>query len=118
MQNMDLRGHGIGRRQLRQGGGRGNGNDHVEDLYGCTELYIYQTPNRRITGYESLKRFVESETCEIIFTADAPPELNGYETMRITHRQGQPIPAAVVKRVHSWAHQRNFLHSFFKPMYR
>lgn len=118
MQNMDLRGHGIGRRQLRQGGGRGNGNDHVEDLYGCTELYVYQTPNKRVTGYESLKLFLESEGCEALFTADAPPELNGYETLRITQRQGQPIPAAVVKRAHSWAHQRNFLHSFFKPLYR
>lgn len=118
MQNMDLRGHGIGRRQLRQGGGRGNGNDHVEDLYGCTELYVYQPPNKRVTGYESLKLFLESEGCEVLFTADAPPELNGYETLRITQRQGQPIPAAVVKRAHSWAHQRNFLHSFFKPLYR
>lgn len=118
MQNMDLRGHEIGRRQLRQGGGRGNGNDHIEDLYGCTELYVYQPPNKRVTGYESLKLFLESEGCEALFTADAPPELNGYETLRITQRQGQPIPAAVVKRAHSWAHQRNFLHSFFKPLYR
>jgi hypothetical protein len=116
--NMDLRGHGIGRDQLRQGGGRGTGNDHVEDLYGCTELYVYQPPNKKVTGYESLKLFIESEGCEIIFTADAPPELNSYETMRITHRQGHPIPNAVVKRIHSWSHQRNFLHSFFKPLYR
>ena len=94
--SMNLSGHGFTRQQIRQGGGRGNGNDHVDDLYGCTE----------------------SEGCEVIFTADAPPELNGYETMRITQRQGQPIPPAVVKRCHSWAHQRNYLHSFFKPMYR
>ena len=118
MTNMNLGGHGIGRRQLRQGGGRGNGNDHVEDLYGCTELYVYQTPNRKVTGYDSLKMFIEAEGCEIIFTADAPPELSNYETMRITQRQGQAIPDAVIKRAHSWAHQRNFLHSFFKPMYR
>ena len=116
--NMDLRGHGIGRRQLRQGGGRGSGNDHVDDLYGCTELYVYQPPNRKVTGYESLKLFIEASGCEIIFTADAPPELSSYETMRITQRQGQAIPDAVIKRTHSWAHQRNFLHSFFKPMYR
>ena len=116
--NMDLRGHGIGRDQLRQGGGRGTGNDHVEDLYGCTELYVYQPPNKKVTGYESLKLFIESEGCEIIFTADAPPELSSYETMRITHRQGHSIPNAVVKRIHSWSHQRNFLHSFFKPLYR
>ena len=116
--SMNLSGHGFTRQQIRQGGGRGTGNDHVEDLYGCTELFVYQTPNKKVTGFESLKMFIESEECEVIFTADAPPELNGYETMRITQRQGQAIPPAVVKRCHSWAHQRNFLHSFFKPMYR
>ena len=87
----------------------------------CTaapSCFVYQTPNKKVTGFESLKVFIEAEGCEVIFTADAPPELNGYETMRITQRQGQPIPPAVVKRCHSWAHQRNYLHSFFKPMYR
>ena len=116
--NMDLGGQGIGRGQLRQGGGRGNGNDHLEELLGSTELYIYQTPNRKVRGYENLKMFIEAEGCELIFTADAPPELRDYETMRITHTRGEKIPDAVVKRAHSWAHGRNFLHSFFKPLYR
>ena len=116
--NMDLGGHGFGRSQIRQGGGRGNGNDHLEELLGSTELYIYQTPNRRVRGYENLKMFIEAEECELIFTADAPPELRDYETMRITHTRGEKIPDAVVKRAHSWAHGRNFLHSFFKPLYR
>jgi hypothetical protein len=118
MMNRDLRGYGIGRRQLRQGGGHGNGNDHVDELMGSTELYIYQTPNKRMKGYEGLKMFVEAEGCEIIFTADAPPELGNYETMRITHKRGEKIPDAVLKRAHSWAHRQNFLHSFFKPLYR
>ncbi len=60
----------------------------------------------------------EAEGCELIFTADAPPELSDYETMRITHSGGEKIPDAVVTRAHSWAHGRNFLHSFFKPLYR
>ncbi len=118
MINRNLGDYGYNRRQLRQGGGRGNGADHVEDLMGSTDLYIYQTPNRRVTGYENLKLFIESQQCEIIFTADAPPELSNYESMRITHRRGEKIPDAVVKRAHSWAHNRNFLHSFFKPLYR
>ena len=116
--NMDLGSHGIGRDQLRQGGGRGNGNDHLRELLGSTEFYIYQTPNRRVKGYEGLKMFIEAEGCVLIFTADAPPELRDYETMRITHKRGEKIPDAVVKRAHSWAHGRNFLHSFFKPLYR
>ena len=115
---MSLRNHGIHRRQLREGGGRGTGTDHVEELFGSTELYIYQTPNRRVTGYEALKLYIESQECEIIFTADAPPELSNYESMRITHKRGEKIPDGVVKRAHSWAHNRNFLHSFFRPMYR
>ena len=115
---MSLRGHGINRRQLRQGGGRGNGDDHVDELLGATELYVYQTPNRRPKGYETLKLYLESQGCEVVFTADAPPELAKHETMRITHKSAEPIPPAVVKRAHSWAHRNNYLHSFFKPMYR
>lgn len=110
--------YGFNRRQLRQGGGRGNGNDHVDELLGCTELYIYQTPNRKVKGFDSLKMFLASEDCEVIFTADAPPELSNYEAMRITHKKGEKLPDVVVKRAHAWAHHRNFLHSFFKPLYR
>ena len=115
---MDLRNAGFSRRQLRQGGGRGTGNDHVQELLGATELYIYQTPNIKPKGYTLLKTFLEANECEIIFTADAPPELSRYETMRITHRRAEAIPESVVKRAHSWAHSRNYLHSFFKPLYR
>jgi hypothetical protein len=86
---------------------------------GSTEFYIYQTPNKQPKGYDGLKLYLEAQECEVIFTADAPPELgNRYETMRITHKTSQPIPEPALKRSHSWAHQRNFLHSFFKPMYR
>ena len=118
MINRNLGDYGFNRRDLRQGGGRGNGNDHLDELMGGTELYIYQTPNRKVQGYDSLKIFIESDGCEVIFTADAPPELSNYETMRITHRKGEKIPDNVVKRAHSWAHNRNFLHSFFRPLYR
>ena len=118
MINRNLSDYGFNRRQRRQGGGRGNGNDHVDEMMGSTELYIYQTPNRKVKGRDSLKVYLESEGCEVIFTADAPPELSDYESMRITHRGGEKIPDAVLKRAHSWAHNRNFLHSFFRPMYR
>ena len=55
---MSLRNHGIHRRQLREGGGRGTGTDHVEELFGSTELYIYQTPNTRPKGYSNLKLYL------------------------------------------------------------
>ncbi len=112
-----LGGHGFTRRDLRQGGGRGNGNDHFDELIGATELFVYQTPNKKPKGFESLKLFLAASECELIFTLDIPPELKNYEAFRITHKGGEKIPDAVLKRCHSWAHGRNFLHSFFKPMY-
>ena len=123
MQHRRLSNYGIGREQLRQGGGRGNGNDHFEELVGSTEFYVYQTPGRRVKGFDSLKLYAEAEGCELLYTAEAPPELSDHETLRITNpggpgRSAEPIPDAVLKRAHSWAHRNNFLHSFFKPMYR
>ena len=123
MQNRRLSNYGIGRDQLRQGGGRGNGNDHFDELVGSTEFYVYQTPGRRVKGFDSLKLYAEAEGCELLYTAEAPPELSDHETLRITNqggpgRRAEPIPDAVLKRAHSWAHRNNFLHSFFKPMYR
>ena len=123
MQHRRLSNYGIGRDQLRQGGGRGNGNDHFDELVGSTEFYVYQTPGRRVKGFDSLKLYAEAEGCELLYTAEAPPELSDHETLRITNpggpgRRAVPIPDAVLKRAHSWAHRNNFLHSFFKPMYR
>ena len=123
MQHRRLSNYGIGRDQLRQGGGRGNGNDHFDELVGSTEFYVYQTPGRRVKGFDSLKLYAEAEGCELLYTAEAPPELSDHETLRITNpggpgRRAEPIPDAVLKRAHSWAHRNNFLHSFFKPMYR
>ncbi len=115
---MSLHDHGINRRQIRQGGGRGSGDDHVDAMFGSTELYIYQTPNTRPKGFESLKSYLEAQDCEVLFTTDGPPELSRYETVRVTRRDSEEIPDAAVKRAHSWAHRRNYLHSFFKPMYR
>ena len=123
MQHRRLSSFGIGRDQLRQGGGRGNGNDHFDELVGSTEFYVYQTPGRRVKGFDSLKVYAEAEGCELLYTAEAPPELSDHETLRITNpggpgRSAEPIPETVLKRAHSWAHRNNFLHSFFKPMYQ
>ena len=109
--------NGFTRKQLRQGGGRGNGNDHLDEMIGATELFVYQTPNKKPKGFEALKLFLEAAECELNFTVDVPPELRNYEAFRITHKLGEKIPDPVMRRCHSWAHGRNFLHSFFKPMY-
>ena len=115
--------HGFSRSNIRQGGGRGTGEDHVDDLFGCIELFVYQAPNTRPKGYDGLKTFMESQGCEVEFSRDVPPELQKHQAIRITKAKlinkdsDEPIPLAVVKRAHRWAHQRNYLHSFFKPMY-
>ena len=115
---MRLGDHGINRRNLRQGGGRGTGEDHVDDLFGAIELFVYQTPNTRPKGYLNLKSFLEAQGCEVISGQEAPPELERYESIKITLPSGEPLPNSVVNRAHKWAHQRNYLHSFFKPMYQ
>ena len=86
-------------------------------MIGATELFVYQTPNKKPKGFESLKLFLAASECELISTLDVPPELKNYEAFHVTHKSGEKIPDEVLKRCHSWAHGRNFLHSFFKPMY-
>ena len=83
-----LTNQGFTRAQLRQGGGRGNGSDHLDELIGATELFVYQTPKKNPKGFESLKLFVAASECELIFTLDVPPELKDYEAFRITHKSG------------------------------
>ena len=114
--DFNVRDRGYSRRQMRQGGGRGDGvaDDHFDDLVGSTEFYIYRPPSRKINGYEPLKLVLESEGCEVVFLVEANCAAGpGYETCRITRKAG-PIPDAALRRAHAWAHQRNFLHLFYK----
>ena len=83
-------------------------------MVGSTEFNIYRHPNQKIKGYEALKTFLESEGCEVLHLADAPaPVGRAYETMRVTIG-GEQLPVPLLKRAHSWAHQRNLLHMFHK----
>ncbi len=114
--DFNVRDRGYTRRQMRQGGGRGEGvaGDHFEDLVGSTEFYIYRPPGRKIDGYEPLKLVLESEGCEVVYLLEANCAAGpGYETIRIT-RKSDPIPVPALRRAHAWAHQRNFLHLFYK----
>lgn len=111
-----MRDRGITRREIRQGGGTGEGvaSEHFGEMIGSIELYIYRHPNRKIKGFEALKVLLESEGCEVVYTADTPaPVGQKYETIRVTNG-GQEIPAPLLRRAHSWAHQRNLLHMFYK----
>ncbi|MCE2466216.1 MAG: hypothetical protein J4G01_09175 [Dehalococcoidia bacterium] len=114
--DFNVRDQGYTRRQMRQGGGRGEGvaDDHFDDLIGSTEFYINRPPSRKMDGYEPLKMLLESEGCEVVYLLEANCAAGpGYETIRITRKSG-PIPNPALKRAHAWAHRRNFLHLFYK----
>jgi len=49
---MSLGKFGINRQQIKQGGGRGTGNDHVDELYGCVE---FSSTRRQMSGVRALK---------------------------------------------------------------
>jgi len=116
---MDLGSHGISRAQLRQGSqgpGGGVGDDHFEQMAGSRDLYIYLTPNRKVKGYTELKGFLEEQGCQVQQAPDAPlMPGKRYAAIKVTFKGGL-IPEPALRRAHRWAHQRNFLHSFFKPL--
>jgi len=108
----------ISRPNLRLGAGVGTGEDHLEELLGATEFEIFITPNKRAKGYLALKDYLESQGCSVLFPAPSQqPPGPRYQVVKITNH-GDETPALALRRAHRWAHQRNFLHSFFKPMSR
>ena len=110
---MNIRSYGISRRDIRGGSG-GGANEHFDDLIGSVELHIYRHTNQKAKGYDSLKIFLESQGCLVVYANDTPnPVGHGYGTMSITNN-GSEIPVSALKRAHSWAHQRNLLHLFHK----
>jgi hypothetical protein len=56
---------GIERRGANPALDGSNADEHLHELAGSSSLWIYLTPNRRIKGYEELKRKVEVSGCTI-----------------------------------------------------
>ena len=111
-----MRERGFTRRQIRAGSGVGQevAGEHFDQMIGSVELYIYRHPSRKIKGYEPLKAQLESEGCQVVHVgAASTPVGPGYETFRVTNG-GEQIPVPLLRRAHSWAHQRNLLHMFYK----
>ena len=78
------------------------------------ETKVFVHPNKKLKGYESLKLYLNSQGCELVYIYDpSNPVGDKYETIRITNN-GNEIPVPSLKRAHSWAHQRNLLHMFYK----
>ncbi len=113
---MSMRDRGFTRRDIRGGSGAGAevASEHFDEMIGTVELYIYRHPSKKIKGYAALKSTLEAQGCEVDLTAaGASPVGKGYETIRIANG-GAEIPTPLLRRAHGWAHQRNFLHMFYK----
>lgn len=113
----------MGNRAARRRGsnpqlGGSNADDHVYELFGSSGLWIYLAHNKRLKGFDELKRQVEVSGC-IIGLADDAPVIPGksYQTLKIAVAAGGVLPPEVIKQAHRWAHRLNFLHSFYKPGY-
>ena len=93
----------------------GTGSEHLDEVLGATEFFIYVAPNMQTKGYDGLKKGLEQLGCTVEFPANAPlsPDPH-HQAIKITHA-GEDIPLKGLKRAHTWAHTHSFLHSFFKP---
>ena len=113
---MRQRGFGLTRRQLREGSEPSVEEEHYDEVLGSSEFYIYVTPNRKTKGYEALKSYLDAKGCQVEFTTESPIRMpERYQVIKVTY-QGTLIPDSALRRVHRWAHGRNFLHSFFRPL--
>ena len=107
---------GLSRRQLREGSRVFVEPEHYDEVLGSSEFFVYVTPNKNTRGFESLKSYLQSLNCEVVVAEESPVQMpERYKVLKITS-QGVIIPDGALRRIHKWAHSRNFLHSFFQPM--
>ena len=114
---MTMNDRGMTRAQLRVGSGKGVqvADEHFHEVAGSRDFYVYVTPHSKPKGYEELKSYLLAEGCEVQVSDEAPMlPAKGYKAVKVT-ASGKIISDELLKRAHRWAHQRNYLHSFFKP---
>ena len=114
---MSLQDRGISKSQLNVGSGKGVevADEHFWEVQGSRDFYVYVTPHSKPKGYDQLKSFLTESGCEVNVSEDAPllPG-KGYKAVKMK-AGGKVMQDDILKRAHRWAHQRNYLHSFFKP---
>ena len=116
MRAMTMQDRGMTKAQLKIGSGKGVevADEHVHEVLGSRDFWVYVTPKSKPKGYEDLK-YLLNEGCKVDVSDTAPMlPAKGYKAIKVTH-DGEILTDDVVKRAHRWAHQRNYLHSFFKP---
>ena len=114
---MTMQDKGMTRAQLKTGSGKGANvaADHVHEVLGSRDFWIYVTPNSKPKGYDTLKSYLLAQGCDVDISDTAPMlPAKGYKAIKVTE-SGKILDDEVVTRAHRWAHQRNYLHSFFKP---
>ena len=108
---------GAGRAKLREGGGRGTGDDHFFELDGSSRITVFIPPGNKMKGYREFKERMEADGCQVVYPAPSNELPNArYTAVNITC-DGKVISSTSLKRAHRWAHQRNLLHSFFRPLF-
>ena len=115
---MTMRDRGMTKAQLREGSGKGTAiaDEHFWQMAGSRDFYVYVTPRTKAKGYDALKASLERDGYAVSVAEDAPMlPARGYKAVKITTTTSETISDEALRHAHRWAHQRNYLHSFFKP---
>ena len=114
---MTMRDRGLTKAQLKMGSGKGVdvADEHVHEVLGSRDFWIYVPPKSRAKGYSELKAWLLEQFCDVDVSDKAPMLPSpGYKAIKVTSG-GKVLTDEVVKRAHRWAHTHNYFHSFFKP---
>ena len=118
MRGMTMRDRGMTKAQLREGSGRGTAiaDEHFFEMAGSRDFYVYVAPRTKAKGYDALKASMLAQGYAVSVADDAPMlPAKGYKAVKITTTTSDTITDDALRQAHRWAHQRNYLHSFFKP---
>ena len=118
MRGMTMRDRGMTKAQLREGSGKGIAiaDEHFFEMAGSRDFYVYVAPRTKAKGYDALKASMLAQGYAVSVADDAPMlPAKGYKAVKITTTTTDTIADDALRQAHRWAHQRNYLHSFFKP---
>ena len=114
-----MRWGGASRRTLRASSNRGTGDDHLFELEGVDRLTIFVAPHTKMKGYRDLKARLEELGCQVAYPSTSPVvarESPGPRYTAVNIEAPNGIPPEAVREAHRWAHKRDMLHSFFRPL--
>ncbi len=114
-----MRWGGASRRNLRQSSNRGTGDDHLFELEGISRITIFIPRHHKMKGYRDLKARLEAAGCQVTYPSQSPAALReapGPQYQAVNVEAPGRMPPEAIKAAHRWAHQRDLLHSFFRPL--